>query len=96
MAKLAARYRNKFKRSVLIDIVGYRKNGHNESDNPFFTQPKMYRKISHIENVFEKYAKKLRKMELIQPSALDVSYIHTFCDLALFDHTFIDNIEIKE
>jgi 2-oxoglutarate dehydrogenase E1 component len=40
--KVAVEYRQKFKKDIFIDIIGYRRFGHNEQDQPFFTQPKMY------------------------------------------------------
>jgi 2-oxoglutarate dehydrogenase E1 component len=44
--KIAAEYRQTFKHDVVVDLVGYRKSGHNELDQPSFTQPLMYKKIS--------------------------------------------------
>lgn len=56
---LAAEWRSTFKSDVIIDVVCYRKHGHNETDQPSFTQPLMYKKISDKSNVLEIYSKKL-------------------------------------
>ena len=42
--RMAAEYRNKFKKDFLIDLIGYRRYGHNETDDPETTQPKVYEK----------------------------------------------------
>ena len=52
-------YRMKFKRDVFVDLLGYRKYGHNEGDEPRFTQPKLYKAISVHSNPMEIYSKKL-------------------------------------
>ena len=59
VSKLALMYRQKFHEDVVIDLVGYRRHGHNETDEPSFTQPLMYRKISKQKTVLESYANKL-------------------------------------
>ena len=55
----AVAYRNRFKRDVFIDLLGYRKYGHNEGDEPRFTQPKLYKVISNHKNPRDLYAEKL-------------------------------------
>ena len=57
--KLATEYRQKFNNDVFIDMVCYRKHGHNEGDDPKFTQPKMYGIINNHPNPREIYIKKL-------------------------------------
>ena len=58
-ARLAISYRQRFKLDYLIDLVGYRRYGHNEGDEPAFTQPAVYRVISAHPTVREQYAKTL-------------------------------------
>lgn len=59
-------FRMEFKRDVFIDLLGYRKYGHNEGDEPRFTQPKLYKAISKHENPRDIYAEKLMKSNVIQ------------------------------
>lgn len=56
---LAAEWRATFHSDVLIDVVGYRKYGHNETDQPAFTQPLMYQKIAEKKSVLDYYTKQL-------------------------------------
>ncbi|WP_128544902.1 2-oxoglutarate dehydrogenase E1 component [Larkinella soli] len=58
-AKLAVEFREKFNRDVFIDMVCYRRHGHNESDEPKFTQPTLYSVIDRHPNPREIYNKKL-------------------------------------
>ena len=58
-------YRMKYKRDIFIDLLGYRKYGHNEGDEPRFTQPKLYKAISKHSNPMEIYSKKLFEDEII-------------------------------
>lgn len=58
-SKLAVEYRQKFGRDIFIDMVCYRRHGHNESDEPKFTQPKLYNLIAKHSNPREIYVKKL-------------------------------------
>ena len=45
VSKLAAEFRQTFGKDVVVDIVSYRKHGHNEIDEPMFTQPLMYKQV---------------------------------------------------
>jgi 2-oxoglutarate dehydrogenase E1 component len=57
--EMALDFRMKFKTDVFIDLLGYRKYGHNEGDEPRFTQPKLYKAIATHKNVKDLYAKQL-------------------------------------
>jgi 2-oxoglutarate dehydrogenase E1 component len=59
VAKLATEWRQKFKKDVFIDLICYRKHGHNEGDEPTFTQPLLYKKIKAHASTRELYAKRL-------------------------------------
>jgi 2-oxoglutarate dehydrogenase E1 component len=59
VAELAFRFRQKFNRDVFIDMVCYRKHGHNEGDDPKFTQPELYALIDKHQNPREIYSQKL-------------------------------------
>ena len=58
-AKVATEYRQKFRRDIVIDIFCYRKFGHNEGDEPSFTQPLMYKKIREQKSTLQIYSEKL-------------------------------------
>ncbi|DAZ93464.1 TPA: hypothetical protein N0F65_006523 [Lagenidium giganteum] len=57
--EFAAEWRQKWRSDVIINLTGYRRFGHNEIDNPFFTQPLMYKKISSMPSVLDIYTDKL-------------------------------------
>jgi 2-oxoglutarate dehydrogenase E1 component len=72
VCKVAAEWRSKFKKDVVIDLVCYRKNGHNEIDEPMFTQPFMYRIIQKQKQALQKYAEKLITEQVIDQQWLNV------------------------
>ncbi len=59
VAELAVNYRNKYNRDVIIDIICYRRYGHNEADEPAATQPKMYAAIRNHPRLVEKHTQAL-------------------------------------
>src|SRR5690606_7756565 len=71
-ARLALGYRMKFRRDVLIDLVGYRRYGHNEGDEPGFTQPTLYAAIAQHPTVRERWARTLEERGLIEPGRAQV------------------------
>src|SRR5262245_37973874 len=78
VARLAFAYRAKFQRDLLIDLMGSRRCGHNEGDEPAFTQPLMYQRIAEHPTVREIWAKTLVDRGLVPadaPAALTTRYL---------------------
>lgn len=70
--KVAAEYRLKFKKSIAIDIIGYRKYGHNELDQPFLTQPEMYKAIKNKSNVLKIFSDRIIQDGLLTKEEYDI------------------------
>jgi 2-oxoglutarate dehydrogenase E1 component len=68
--KIACDFRLRFKRDVVIDLVCYRRHGHNEADEPAATQPLMYKKIRGMETTRRKYADRLIERGLIDEAGV--------------------------
>ena len=68
--EMALEFRMRFKSDVFIDLLGYRKYGHNEGDEPRFTQPKLYKAISKHQNTKDIYAE-----QLIAEGSIDENYL---------------------
>jgi 2-oxoglutarate dehydrogenase E1 component len=83
--RLAMEFRAKFHKDIFIDLLGYRKYGHNESDEPRFTQPILYKIIEQHPDPLEIYLKKLEEENTL-PS-IDVSEIKTRINASL-EHGF--------
>lgn len=74
VSQLALDYRNKFRKDVVLDLVCYRRRGHNETDEPSATQPLMYKVIRKLPTTRTQYAEKLTTEGLITAQqAVDIS-----------------------
>ena len=69
--KIACDFRQRFKRDVVIDLVCYRKHGHNEADEPAATQPMMYKTIRGMKTTRQKYAEDLVSRGIIETDYAD-------------------------
>ena len=72
VALLAIAYRQRFKKDVVIDIFCYRRHGHNEADEPSYTQPLLYKKISERPSVLTLYSEKLERQGIVTFEAVDL------------------------
>ncbi len=82
VAAIAEEYRHKFHKDVVIDLVCFRRLGHNEQDEPFVTQPLMYKKIAQHPGTRKLYADKLQKEGVIAAGYADelVTSVRTALD----------------
>jgi 2-oxoglutarate dehydrogenase E1 component len=74
VARLAAEYRQTFKKDVFLDIICYRKHGHNEADEPAFTQPQMYKVIKAKKSTRDIYAAQLAAEGVLTQDESDKIY----------------------
>lgn len=72
-ANVAAEWRATFHKDIFLDIILYRKLGHNEGDEPALTQPQMYSKIHAIKPILDLYSEKLISEGLV--SAKEVGWL---------------------
>ncbi|XP_063814928.1 2-oxoglutarate dehydrogenase-like, mitochondrial isoform X2 [Pseudophryne corroboree] len=71
VCSVAAEWRNTFNKDVVVDLVCYRRSGHNEMDEPMFTQPLMYKQIHKQVPVMKKYADKLISQGIVSLQAFE-------------------------
>ncbi len=91
-ARLAFAYLMRFQKDFLIDLVGYRRHGHNEADEPTFTQPIMYQKIEKHPTVREIWAKTLIERGIVkedEPEELINKYMKEL-------HSALETVESNE
>jgi 2-oxoglutarate dehydrogenase E1 component len=71
VASLILAYRHRFKKDVVIDIFCYRRHGHNEADEPSYTQPLLYKRINERPSVLTLYSEKLEREGIIRNGAVE-------------------------
>ncbi|HXQ29543.1 MAG TPA: multifunctional oxoglutarate decarboxylase/oxoglutarate dehydrogenase thiamine pyrophosphate-binding subunit/dihydrolipoyllysine-residue succinyltransferase subunit [Gemmatimonadales bacterium] len=76
--RLAMMYRDKFHGDSVIDLVGYRRHGHNETDEPSYTQPLLHERIQHTPTVRERYADQLAASGVIARERADADAERAF------------------
>ena len=69
-SSIAFEYRNKFRKDIILDLISYRRLGHNELDEPAFTQPLMYKNIRGRKSVPKAYEERLTVLNFIAISDL--------------------------
>ena len=74
VTRLALKYRLRFRKDVVIDLVGYRRQGHNEADEPAATQPEMYRVIRQRPTARRLYADRLLAAGVLTESEIEAMY----------------------
>src|SRR6185436_5302873 len=74
VCRMAAEFRQMFKRDAVVDIFCYRKYGHNESDEPMFTQPIMYRAIGQKKLPAEIYSDRLVEEGVLTKEQVDAKF----------------------
>jgi 2-oxoglutarate dehydrogenase E1 component len=74
VARLAAEFRQRFKKDVVVDLWCYRRHGHNEGDEPSFTQPLMYRTIAQHPTTRQIYTKRLVEEGVLSEQAAQALY----------------------
>lgn len=72
--RLACAYRHQFKKDFLIDLIGYRRHGHNEMDDPETTQPLVYGKVRNHPTVYRIYAERLQQEKVVTEDEVKQMY----------------------
>jgi 2-oxoglutarate dehydrogenase E1 component len=80
--RLAMAYRARFRGDVIVDLVGYRRHGHNEADEPAYTQPLMYERIAALPTVRAQWAEQLAHAGVVTREAADAEAEEAYDRLA--------------
>ncbi|NNG15477.1 MAG: multifunctional oxoglutarate decarboxylase/oxoglutarate dehydrogenase thiamine pyrophosphate-binding subunit/dihydrolipoyllysine-residue succinyltransferase subunit, partial [Gemmatimonadales bacterium] len=86
--RLAMAYRQRFHKDVLIDLVGYRRHGHNEGDEPAYTQPLMAARIKDLPTVRERFTDRLIQAGVLEPETAAREYDAVYQRLVETHNTF--------
>ncbi len=92
VARLAIAYRQQFHKDFLIDLIGYRRYGHNEGDEPRFTQPLMYRRVDDLPTVRQQWADTLLKRGEIESGEAEKLTQSYLADL----QALYESLEVEE
>lgn len=92
VARIAFAYRARFQKDFVIDLIGYRRHGHNEGDEPSFTQPLMYEKIRNHPTVRQLWADHLKAQGLIDEHVPDQLLQQQMLEL----HRVLESLEPEE
>lgn len=84
---IAADWRSRFRRDVVVDLVGYRKRGHNELDGPMTTLPWTYELIEKHPSVLELYSRKLEEQGSISVGKVKEMRVSSSCPSDVMWHT---------
>ena len=82
VARMAHSYREKFNKDFMIDLVGYRRYGHNEGDEPAYTQPLMYETIRDHPTVREVWAEELERRGVLDEDEAQTMFDEIMADMA--------------
>lgn len=69
--QIAYDFRQRFKKDVVVDMICYRRHGHNETDDPSYTQPLMYRKIDALKSVATQYTERMLREQVVSAAELE-------------------------